>query len=169
MRLTLVFLLTFLFVGQIRSGAAPSPVTEKELKAYMPWDLGPDTVDVSKYPPNQQENYRVFQKNCSVCHTPARPINATLTSYEDWTRFINLMHARFKSRMKGPLWSTRDAAKIRDFLTYDSQVRKIDHREEFEKLQRELNQRFEEVQKEKAELAKHQKAQPSAPYTGANP
>ena len=48
-------------------------------RLVLPQDTGPDSVDVSKYPPDQQANYKVFKSRCSHCHTLARPLNTTMT------------------------------------------------------------------------------------------
>lgn len=53
-------------------------------------DKGPDKVDVSAYPPEVQEDYRVFSAKCSKCHTLARPINTDLT-IDAWKMYVKRM------------------------------------------------------------------------------
>src|ERR1019366_10206865 len=83
-------------------------LTEAEQKATRPADLGPATIDVSNYPSEQQQNYKLFLEKCSRCHTPARPINSKIVTREDWEHFVNLMHARFLDRKMGPVWKMED-------------------------------------------------------------
>ena len=80
-----------------------------------------------------------------------------------------MMHGRLKSRGMNPGWTNEDGRRIVDFLAYDSQVRKVEHRAAFDEYVRGLQMRYAEIQKVKAERAKHQPTKPSAPYTGANP
>lgn len=140
------------------------PPTERELAAYLPYDLGPDTVDVSHYPPEQQKNYQLFLKRCTLCHAAARPLNAPLVTRTDWARFVGRMEARLHT---GILFSGEERRQVLDFLAHDSQVRKVERKSEFDALQRRLRKRFDEIQKEKALRALHQKTKEPAPYTGA--
>jgi hypothetical protein len=156
-------LLIFLVSGNSRA------LTPQEKKADRPADLGPVTIDVTSYPREQQENYQIFLSKCSRCHTPARPINSKITTEEDWEHFVSMMHGRLLSRSMGPAWKPQEGRRIIDFLTYDSKIRKLDHKLAFEEQLRKLNERYQEVQKEKAKEAKNQPTKPSAPYTGANP
>ena len=154
-----------LMFGSANSNA----LTPQEEKATRPEDLGPETVDVSSYPKAQQENYSLFLAKCSACHSPARPLNSKITTEEDWEHFVSLMHGRLLSRGMKPVWLPGEGRRIIDFLAYDSQIRKVDHKLVFEENLRQLRVRYAEVQKEKAEKSKHQETKPSAPYTGANP
>jgi len=103
--------------GAGKSKQAGTETSEKE----FPYDKGPDKIDVSKYPKEQQENYKVFAKKCSKCHTLARPINAPLALPEEWEAYVNKMVKKKRSGVDG-----KSAKKIIDFLTYDSSVRKKD-------------------------------------------
>ena len=47
-----------------------------------------DRVDVSGYPAEIQEAYRVFALRCSRCHTLARPLNAHIDDPEHWIRYV---------------------------------------------------------------------------------
>ncbi len=154
-----------LVLGQLPANA----LTPQEEKAIRPEDLGPDTVDVTSYPQAQQENYRLFLAKCSRCHTPARPLNSKIVTEEDWEHYVSLMHGRLLSRGMGPAWKPEEGRRIIEFLAYDSKIRKVDNKLVFEENLRRLKLRYAEVQKEKAEKAKHQPTKPSAPYTGANP
>jgi len=159
----------FLMAAGMVWGAETRPVSDQELTAQMPADLGPATVDVSHYPVQQQKNYALFLQKCSRCHTPARAINSSLTSENDWRHFVSLMHGRLLSRSMGEPWKVEEGRAIIDFLAYDSQVRKVDQAQSFKALQEQLAIRFQDVQKEKTQRALRHPAQPSAPYTGANP
>lgn len=151
-------------LGLLRAGWADPAITEKELAAYLSYDLGPDTVDVSRYPTRQQENYQVFRQTCSQCHTPARALNAPLTTRDEWTRFVQRMRGRMHP---GGSLTREGRDRIVDFLVYDSQVRKIEGKAAFDQMQRQLRQRFDEVQKERARRAKQpQKMKEPVPYTG---
>ena len=84
-------------------------------------DKGSDTIDVSKYPKEQQENYKVFAEKCSKCHTLARPINSNYALPEEWTAYVDKMRHKKRSGIDD------DSEKIiSDFLIYDSSVRKKD-------------------------------------------
>lgn len=114
----LVFLLTFTW-------AASSPADDKGASAdtsqarFKEMEKGPKTIDVSKYPKEMQENYKVFAKTCSKCHSLARPINSNYALPDEWERYIKRM-----KRKPGSGISSGDAKAIHDFLVYDSQVRK---------------------------------------------
>ncbi len=82
-------------------------------------DNGPDSIDVSKYPKEQQQNYQVFADKCSRCHTLARPINTNVASPEDWKATVEKMRRKPRSGISD------DAQKeIADFLVYDAAARK---------------------------------------------
>ena len=84
-------------------------------------DKGPDTIDVSKYPKEQQESYKVFSEKCSKCHTLARPINSDYALPAEWTAYVDKMRHKKRSGIDA------DSQKIiTDFLIYDSSVRKKD-------------------------------------------
>jgi hypothetical protein len=84
-------------------------------------DAGPKTINVSKYPADQQANYKLFSKKCAKCHAIARPINTTMVLPDDWQRYIKRMMYKPDSQL-----SEADAKAIYQFLTYDSSVRKAD-------------------------------------------
>jgi hypothetical protein len=84
-------------------------------------DKGPDSIDVSKYPKEQQANYAVFAERCSKCHTLARPINSEYALPEEWTAYVDKMRHKKRSGIDDDAQKT-----ITDFLIYDSSVRKKD-------------------------------------------
>ena len=131
-------------------GQNPASMSKVELSARFPYDLGPSTVDVSKYPKNIREEYKVFLAVCSACHTPARPLNSPMTSPADWTRFVHRMHV--KSQDRGFSLDPEDEKKIVDFLVYDSRVRKIDRKREFNARQEALKTIYQQVTKERDRL-----------------
>jgi hypothetical protein len=71
--------LAFLLLGLLSAGCA----THEARRG--------DSVDVSKYPPEIQESYRVFAVRCSRCHTLARPLNARIADPQHWVRYVNRM------------------------------------------------------------------------------
>jgi hypothetical protein len=86
----------------------------------LAYDKGPAKIDVSKYPADMQNRYKVFAKKCSSCHTIARPINCEFALDDEWERYIKRM-----MRKAGPSLINADEGKqIFEFLTYDSKIRK---------------------------------------------
>jgi len=84
----------------------------------LPQDQGPDKLDVSKYPPEIQKDYKLFSGKCSKCHTLARPLNTTMTK-EEWSRYVKRMMHKPNSGISG-----KDGKAIFDFLVYDQTNRK---------------------------------------------
>jgi hypothetical protein len=153
------------------AAGAFAALTESELSARFYYDLGPAETDVSGYPDSAKKGYAYFLKTCSRCHSPARAINSPLAKREDWERFVKRMHIKAKSK-KGAAIGKAEAAAIVDFLTYDSKVRKLDQKEKFDALDREMRERFKAVQAERERRLREDgdaKARPPAPYTGAKP
>lgn len=145
--------------------------TKVQLDARFHYDLGPAEVDVSSYPKEQQENYAIFAQTCSQCHTLARPINAPIVKREDWERYVRRMHLH--SKIKAGTVVTREAAAaIVGFLAYDSKVRKVERKTDFEAKDKKLRRLFEEVKRERSRLQIEEdkrKARPAPPYTGDRP
>jgi len=113
---------------------------QREPVALFPEDLGPDALayeQLAAYPPEQQANYVVFAQRCSKCHTPARPLNSQYASRQMWARYVTKMW-----RKTGSGISQQDAKRIIEFLVYDSGVRKLGRREEFEAHRRALFDEF---------------------------
>lgn len=85
------------------------------------YDKGPATIDVSKYPPEIQADYKLFSKKCTHCHTLARPINCEFALPDEWSRYVKRMMRKPDSQI-----SADEAKNIYDFLVYDSKIRKKD-------------------------------------------
>lgn len=104
-------------------GAEPSHAGndgEQGSESAFPWDDGPDSIDVSKYPPEQQASYAVFERKCSRCHTLARAINSPIALPEEWERYLRSKAER--KRRSG--LDRKSVDRIIGFLQYDSSVRK---------------------------------------------
>jgi hypothetical protein len=98
--------------------AAPLFLVAQSVNVTLPQDSGPNKVDVSKYPPDQQKAYKVFTEKCSKCHTIARPINTTMTR-EQWEMYVKRMMHKPNSGI-----SSSQGKEIFEFLVYDQQERK---------------------------------------------
>lgn len=72
-----------------------------------------DRIDVSKYPSDIQDAYRVFAVRCSRCHTLARPLNARIRDPEHWVRYVTRMRRNQSSGI-----NAKDAEIILRFLLY---------------------------------------------------
>jgi hypothetical protein len=72
-----------------------------------------DRVDVSGYPPDVQQAYRVFALRCSRCHTLARPLNARIRDPQHWVRYVTRMR-----RQPGSGIDADNAQVILRFLLY---------------------------------------------------
>jgi hypothetical protein len=160
-------ILTFGMIVAAASAAFAAPAagrfTDKQREAQLSFDLGADSVDVSGYPKAQQDNYAVFASVCSRCHTLARPINSPLVSRVDWRRFIQRMHVR--SKIQTDMTFTKEQAKsIVEFLVYDSNIRKIARKTEFEAETRRLKTLFVEVRAERSRLQSESDARKAKPY-----
>ena len=95
-----------------------SPADEARLKKL---DAGPKIIDVSKYPPEQQQAYKLFESKCSSCHVIARGVNSEMVVPVDWERYIKRMMYKPNSGI------SNDQGRILfRFLTYDASVRKAD-------------------------------------------
>jgi hypothetical protein len=102
----------------VRAQDKEEPLDPRILK----YDKGPAKIDVSKYPADMQNKYKVFAKKCSSCHTIARPINCEFALDDEWERYIKRM-----MRKAGPSLINADEGKqIFEFLTFDSKTRKKD-------------------------------------------
>lgn len=133
-------------------------------------DLGPSEIDVSGYPDRMQRIYRQnFQKNCAVCHSPARALNSEFLELNDselaklkrahpdllaapaviradkdiWKRYIKRMKMRPPCCGVCPVMTHEESKEIWEFLVYDSKARKTGKRaDEWQKHRRALLQRF---------------------------
>jgi hypothetical protein len=81
-----------------------------------PRDNGPDRIDVSKWPGEQQKRYPLFETKCSKCHPLARPINAKFTA-ADWKRYAKRMIRRPNSGI-----NEEQAVELYNFLAYFASV-----------------------------------------------
>ena len=118
--------------------------TDKELQSIYYYDLGPDEIDVSSYPQRQKDQYALFAKTCSQCHTLARAINSPHVGRGAWEIYV--LRMRLRSQFKGGTAITRKEAKaILNFLAYDAKVRKVSGKAEFKSLTRRLRKRFDET------------------------
>jgi hypothetical protein len=79
-----------------------------------PRDSGPGTIDVSRYPEQQQKNYGMYAGKCVKCHPLSRSINARFNA-QDWKRYMKRMIRRPNSGI-----NEEQAAVIYDFLKYYS-------------------------------------------------
>lgn len=123
--------------------------TDKQLEARFYYDLGADSLDVSSYPQEQQDNYKVFANTCSQCHSLARALNAPLTARADWRRYVVRMHLKNKAR-DGSGFTQKDAKAIIAFLTYDASERKIKNKAAFDAHSERLKKEFEQVKAERS-------------------
>jgi len=122
---------------------SPSPLSSGGL---YPNDAGPAAIDVSSYPKEMQQNYKLFASRCNACHTIARPINSQflelsaeeqtaarekesdlfkddkIWKVEDhvWNRYVKRMMAKPGCPVQGPI-----GKRIWEFLVYDSKIRKM--------------------------------------------
>lgn len=95
-----------------------SPADEARLKKL---DAGPGTIDVSKYPAEQQQAYKVFQTKCVSCHALARGSNTEMVLPGEWERYIKRMMFKPNSGI------TNDQGKaLFRFMVYDASARKTD-------------------------------------------
>lgn len=169
---TLYSLLFTVFIGCNGKSEEPTPISstpfsEHELSARFPYDLGPATVDVSNYPKEIQQDYKLFLAVCGSCHTSARPLNAPYIKALDWKRYVHRMHIKMQGR--GISLDHGMEKKIIEFLVYDSKVRKVDGKKQFQAKQKELAKLFEEVVKEQDRLILEEtlkKPKKETPYVG---
>jgi mono/diheme cytochrome c family protein len=98
--------------------SAPLFLAAQSSNVTLPQDKGPDKINVSAYPPEQQQAYKLFVVKCSACHTIARPINTTMTKLE-WERYVKRMMHKPNSGI-----SDSQGKAIFEFLAYDQEVRK---------------------------------------------
>ena len=84
----------------------------------LPQDKGPDKINISSYPADQQKGYKVFTDKCAKCHTIARPINTTMTK-DEWSRYVKRMMHKPNSGI-----SDTQGKAIYEFLAYDQENRK---------------------------------------------
>ena len=98
--------------------APPLLLAAQSSNVTLPQDKGPDKVNVSSYPAEQQKGYKVFTDKCAKCHTIARPINTSMTTAE-WSRYVKRMMHKPNSGISDSQGKT-----IYEFLAYDQENRK---------------------------------------------
>lgn len=114
-----VMVTLLLLAGAGLCRAATDDVDAATLARIAQFDKGPSTIDVSKYAPEIQKDYKIFRQKCTVCHTLARPINSDFVLPDEWSRYVKRMMHK-----PGSMISGADAKKIYTFLVYDASVRK---------------------------------------------
>jgi hypothetical protein len=112
---TALLALSFAYTRSTASAQDDRPLDPK----VVAWDKGPDRIDISRYPAEMKEDYKVFVRLCSNCHTLARAVNCDFVLEDDWERYIKKMMRRGRSIIK-----PEDAEKIFAFATYDAKARK---------------------------------------------
>ncbi|MGA3082264.1 MAG: hypothetical protein ABSD44_12980 [Terracidiphilus sp.] len=98
--------------------AAPLFMAAQSSNVTLPQDKGPDKINVSAYPAEQQKGYKVFVDKCAKCHTIARPINTAMTK-DEWSRYVKRMMHKPNSGISDTQGKT-----IYEFLAYDQETRK---------------------------------------------
>lgn len=98
--------------------AQQNPAEEARLKKL---DAGPKTIDVSKYPPEQQQAYKLFQAKCSTCHAIARGVNTEMVLPGDWERYVKRMMFKPNSGI-----SNDEGRTLYRFMVYDASARKAE-------------------------------------------
>jgi len=97
---------------------APSASDEERFKKL---DAGPKTIDVSKYPAEHQQAYKLFQTKCSSCHAVARGVNTDMVLPGDWERYVRRMMHKPNSGI-----SNEEGKTLYRFMVYDAAARKGD-------------------------------------------
>ena len=118
MRQPVVWITVLITVGLIALVIIGLLGMPKSVHKTFPADTGPNFIDVSSYPVEMQQHYKLFESKCSRCHTLARPINSKLVG-EEWRKYVHKMMQKPGSGL-----IPKTANKIVAFLIYDSQVRK---------------------------------------------
>jgi hypothetical protein len=104
-----VFVLASLLLVSASASATDKPPADVR-------DGGPDSIDVSKWPPEQQARYPLFQMKCGRCHPLARAVNARFDA-PDWKRYAKKMIRRPNSGV-----NDTQAAELYQFLAYYASV-----------------------------------------------
>jgi mono/diheme cytochrome c family protein len=97
---------------------APLMLVAQTSNVVLPQDKGPDKIDVSAYPAEQQANFKLFAGKCSKCHTIARPLNTMMTK-DEWSRYVKRMMHKPNSGI-----SDAQGKQIFEFVVYDQTERK---------------------------------------------
>ncbi len=76
-------------------------------------------LDVSVVPPDLRDDYDLFARRCSRCHSLSRPLNARVDSEQHWSEYVNRMR-----RMPGSGIAPDEAPALLRFLTWYSAARR---------------------------------------------
>lgn len=115
-KLLLLLLLGLVITGTVNPVDA-QPAAQTKGKVFEA-DKGPSTIDVSNYPQEMREYYRIFVMRCRTCHPLARPINSNYSG-DEWKAYVQRMMSKTGSGI-----NPSNGKKIIEFLIYDSKVRK---------------------------------------------
>jgi len=96
----------------ILAAAVLAVAAEPDQAPPDPRDFGPDRIDISDYPPEQQQRYPIFEKKCAKCHPVARAIGSRFSTAE-WKRYMKRMVRRPNAGV-----TDRQADAIFEFLCY---------------------------------------------------
>lgn len=86
------------------------------INSYAQSDI--PSVDISNYPNEAKEGYKIFSYKCVKCHSAAKPLNAPYTG-EAWKTTVYRM-----MRKEGSFLTQKEADKIYAFLVQYSSSRK---------------------------------------------
>lgn len=100
-------------------GGAWSQQNQADEARLKKLDAGPSTIDVSKYPAEQQQAYKVFQAKCSSCHALARGVNTEMVLPGEWERYVKRMMFKPNSGI-----SNDQGKALFRFMVYDASARK---------------------------------------------
>lgn len=89
-----------------------------------------DTLDVSAYPPEIRDAYKVFALRCSRCHTLARPLNARIDDPQQWVRYVARMRLNPASGI-----NAKNGEIILSFLLYYMEQRKLEQEQESDSIE----------------------------------
>lgn len=98
--------------------AQQDPAEDARLKKL---EAGPKAIDVSKYPREQQQAYKLFQARCSTCHAAAWSINTETVLPGDWERLFKRMMLMPNSGI-----SRTESRTLYRFMVYDASVRRAE-------------------------------------------
>jgi hypothetical protein len=81
---------------------------------FDPRDVGPDALNVSEYPADQQRRYKIMEAKCVKCHPLARTLNSRFNS-QQWKRYMKRMLRRPNSGI-----NEEQAQQVYEFLKFHS-------------------------------------------------
>ena len=108
------------FAGWSLALATTAPQASDE-ERFKKLDAGPKVIDVSKYPPEQRQAYKLFQTKCSSCHAVARGVNTEMVLPADWERYVKRMMHKPNSGI-----TSEEGKTLYRFMVYDAAARKAD-------------------------------------------